>query len=66
MIHRIYSDYVRQNSHTLFVFPNDETDGVHLMITFGDGIIRHEVVLTADNARMLAHFLQQHANRTKP
>ena len=61
-----YSDYVREDNHTLFVSVDPENDGVHFLITFGDGIIRYEQTLTPNNARMLAHYLEQHAAKLKP
>ena len=60
-----YSDYVRQNGHTIFIYSDRENGTVHIHIK-QDNRSLYRQQLSPANADMIAHYLQQSASTLKP
>ena len=60
-----YSDYVRQDGHTIFVYSDRENGTVHLHIK-QDNVTLYRQQLSPANADMIAFYLQQSAATIKP
>ena len=60
-----YSDYVRQDGHTIFVYSDRENGTVHMHIK-QDNVTVCRQQLSPANADMIALFLQQSAATLKP
>ena len=60
-----YSDYIRQDGHTIFVYSDRENGTVHLHIKHNNQTLYRQQ-LSPVNADMIALLLQQSAATLKP